>query len=240
MTIQNGVNLTTSPLGSGGFSNNGELAIGAKSSFTVGGSDDYIQHGGTTTLGAPSSVLAVGSGHSVIQTGGTIQGFGTIQGNLSNNGGVVLPGLPGTPGGLTVTGNYSQDLGPDVSHLSIQIGGPDALHGMAQLDVGGTATLNNGLLNLSLINGFTPYNGERFEMLTSSGLSGMFNDNTIELGNVTFTVEYSPSGYANDVVLRAQVSSVPEPSSWILLVLGVAGAFAILRFGKWRTRAAQS
>jgi hypothetical protein len=239
-TIQNGVNLTTSPLGSGGFRNYGDLTIGAKSTFTVGGSNDYVQNSGTTTLAAPSSVLAVGSGHSVIQTEGTLQGLGTIQGNLSNHGGVVLPGLPGTPGVLTVTGNYSQDSGPVASHLSIQIGGPDALHGQAQLDVGGTATLNNGLLDLSLVNGFTPYNGELFEILNSNGLSGMFSDNTIELGNVTFTVEYSPSGYANDVVLLAQVSGVPEPSSWLLLGLGVAGAFAVRRSGKWRTRTAQS
>jgi hypothetical protein len=238
-TMQNGVNLTTSPLGSSGFSNYGNLTIGAKSNFTVGGSNDYVQNSGTTTLAAPSSVLAVGSGHSVVQTEGTIQGFGTIQGNLSRNGGVLMPGLPGIAGVLTVTGNYSEESGPGVSHLSIQIGGPDALHGLAQLDVGGTATLNNGLLDLSLINGFTPYNGERFEMLTSSGLSGMFSDNTIELGNVTFTVEYSPSGYANDVVLVAQVSSVPEPSSWLLLGLGVTGAFAVLRSGKWRARADQ-
>jgi fibronectin-binding autotransporter adhesin len=240
-TIQNGVNLTTSPVGSGGFSNYGELTIGAKSSFTVGGSNDYLQNSGTTTLAAPSSVLSVGSGHSIIQTEGTIQGFGTIQGNLTNNGGVVLPGLLGTAGVLTVTGNYSQDSGPVVSHLSIQIGGPDALHGLAQLDVGGTATLTNGLLDLSLINGFTPFNGELFEILTSSGLSGMFLDNTIELGNFTLTVEYSPSGYANDVVLLAQVNSIPEPSSWLMLALGVAGAgaFAVVRSGKRRARAAQ-
>jgi hypothetical protein len=238
-TIQNGVSMTTSPLGSGGFSNYGKMTIGAQSNFTVGGSNDYLQYGGTTTLGTTSSVLAVASGHSVIQTGGTIQGFGTIQGNLSNLGGVVLPGVAGTPGVLTVTGNYSDSGQMSVSHLDIQIGGPDALHGLSQLDVGGKATLNGGLLELSLINGFMPYNGELFEVMTSNGLSGMFSDNTIELGNITFTVEYSPSGYANDVVLVAEVSSAPEPESWLLLGLGVAGAFAVVRSQKRRSRAAQ-
>jgi hypothetical protein len=63
-----------------------------------------------------------------------------------------------------------------------------------------------------------------FTILTSSGLSGTFNDNTIHDGNVTFTVEYSPVGFANDVVLSAQVSSVPEPSSWVLLGLGLVAA----------------
>jgi hypothetical protein len=239
-TIQNGVSLATSPNLSGGFSNYGDMMIGAKSTFTVGGSNDYLQYGGTTTLGSTSSFLAVSPGHSVVETGGTIQGFGTIQGNLTNSGGLILPGLVGTPGVLTVTGNYSEGSGPSESHLSIQIGGPDTQHGLSQLDVGGTATLNGGLLDLSLINGFTPYNGELFEILTSSGLSGMFSDNTIELGNFTFDVEYSPSGYANDVVLRAEMSSVPEPASWLLLGLGVAGAgaFAVLRSRKGRTAAA--
>jgi hypothetical protein len=176
--------------------------------------------------------LAVSDGHSIVLNEGTIQGFGTIHGNLFNSGGVVLPGMMGTPGVLTVTGNY---LDPSGSHLGIQIGGPDTRHGLAQLDVDGTATLNGGLLDLSLVNGFRPYNGERFEILTSSGLSGMFSDNTIELGNVKFLVEYSPSGYANDVVLVADVSSVPEPSSWLLLGLGVVGAFAFFRSRKGRT-----
>jgi PEP-CTERM motif len=63
-----------------------------------------------------------------------------------------------------------------------------------------------------------------FTILTSSGLSGTFNDNAIHDGNVTFTVENSPAGFANDVVLSAQVSSVPEPSSFLLLGLGLVSA----------------
>jgi hypothetical protein len=232
LTVQNGVNLTTSPVGSGGFVNEGNLAIGAKSSFTVSGSNDYVQNSGTTTLGASSSVLAVSDGHSIVLNGGTIQGLGTIHGNLSNSGGVLLPGMTGTPGVLTVTGNY---FDTSASHLGIQIGGPDVLHGLSQLDVEGTASLSGGLLDLSLVNGFRPYNGERFEILTSSGLSGMFRDNSIELGNIDFKVEYSPSGYANDVILVAEVSSVPEPSSWLLLGIGVAGSLAFCRSRKGRT-----
>jgi len=46
-TIQNGANLTTA---STGFSNAGTLNIGANSTFTVGGSNDYVQTGGTSTL----------------------------------------------------------------------------------------------------------------------------------------------------------------------------------------------
>ena len=213
-TIQNGRNLTSS---SSDFTNAGTMTVGASSTFTVGGSHDYIQSGGSTLLTASSSKLAAGS---LNLNGGTLLGFGTVQGNLSNNGGVVQPGSSGVAGVLTVTGNYTD---PPSSHLFIQIGGPDTLHGLSQLNVGGTASLNNGTLDVSLINGFQPFNGELFEILTSNGLSGTFNDNVIHDGNVTFTVEYSPPGFANDVVLEASVSGVPEPASFVLLALGLAG-----------------
>jgi len=225
-TIQNGANLTSA---SADFTNAGNMTIGANSTFTVGGSHDFVQTGGTTTLGASTSILAVASGHSVDINGGTIQGIGTIQGNLNNAATVadsfVHPGLAGAAGILTVTGNY---MDPPSSHLFIDIGGPNAgLGGFSQLQVGGTASLG-GELDVSLINGFTPTDGELFAILTSGGLSGSFTDNVIQDGNVTFTVEYSPAGFANDVVLKAQLSSIPEPSSIVMLALGAAGAGAYL------------
>jgi hypothetical protein len=225
-TIRNGANLTTASIA---FTNTGTVNVGANSTFTVGGLNDYVQSGGTTTLGTSSSVLAVASGHSVAINGGTLQGFGTIHGDLSNSGGIVMPGVTGMAGVLTVADNY---LDPPSAQLFIQIGGPDPLNGLAQLDVGGTANLNNGTLDLSLINGFKPTNGELFEILTSSGLSGMFNDNTIQVDNVIFTVEYNPPGFANDVVLDARLSggTIPEPSTWIMMVLG----FASLGFAGYR------
>jgi hypothetical protein len=62
-------------------------------------------------------------------------------------------------------------------------------------------------------------------ILTSSGLSGTYLDNIIQIGNATFTVEYFPRGFPNDVVLDAHVSSpsVPEPSVRVMHVLGLAG-----------------
>jgi PEP-CTERM motif len=106
--------------------------------------------------------------------------------------------------------------------LSLQIGGSIAGNGYSQLVATGLAQLG-GTLNVSLVNGFTPYNGKEFVILTSSGLSGSFLDNTIPDGNVTFTVAYSPSGYPNHVVLEAQVapSAVPEPASWLIFGLGL-------------------
>jgi len=218
-TIQNGANLTTA---SSGFTNSGTVNIGASSTFTVGGSNDYVQSGGTTSLVSSSSGLTVASGHSVDINGGTLQGFGTITGNLLNAGGTIMPGVAGTAGVLTVTGNYTDPP----SHFDIQIGGSNQGTDYSFLNLGGTATLNNGTLDLSLLNGFTPLSGEQFVILTSSGLSGQFIDDTIQIGNVIFNVEYSPQGFANDVVLNATVVSVPEPASLAMLGIGLAGVGA--------------
>ena len=224
-TIQDGANLTTAATG---FSNSGIVNIGANSAYIVGGSNDYTQAGGTTTLGSSSSVLAVASGHSVDINGGTLQGFGTIQGNLANDGGILMPGVMGAAGVLTVTGDY---LDPPSSHLFIQIGGSNTMNGLSQLDVGGTATLNNGTLDVSLINGFVPAYGETFDILNSGSLvSGMFADNWMVVGSVNFEVAYNvniPNGFAGDVVLTA----VPEPSSMVMLAIGIAvlGVYAAPR-----------
>ena len=163
-------------------------------------------------------------GQAVNIEGGLLQGFGTIQGNLINAG-TVHPG--DGPGMLTVNGNYTQDSG---GILDIEIGGSRPGTDYSVLSVSGLATLNaGGVLDVSLLNGFSPTSNETFVILTSGGLSGMFTDNTIQLGNVTFTVEYSPTGYPNDVVLSAQVSSVPEPSPLVMFGIAIACLGAYFR-----------
>jgi hypothetical protein len=126
---------------------------------------------------------------------------------------------------LTVVGNYGQASN---GTLNIQIGGANPGTGTgyySQLSISGTASLS-GLLDVSLLNGFSPVNDEIFVILTSGLLlsEGRFTENTIQVGNVTFDVEYSPLGYSNDVVLEAQVapSAVPEPASWLVFGLGLA------------------
>ena len=76
-------------------------------------------------------------------------------------------------------------------------------------------------------------------ILTSTGLSGSFSTTLIQDGNVTFMVEYSPSGFLNDVVLDASVSSsvVPEPASWLMLGLGLtAVGTCVVRKSKSQVR----
>ena len=210
-TIQNGVSVTSDS--STDFHNAGTMNIGATSTFTVGGGHDYTQSGGLTYLQAGTSDLIA---HTININGGTLQGFGTVTGDLVN-GGIVHPG--DGPGILSVTGNYTQTSS---GILDIQIGGPKPGNpGFAQLNITGTAALG-GTLDVSLFNGFTPYNGETFTILTSAGLnSSVFAAfNGLQEGNVTFTVAYTPG----DVILDAIVpQSVPEPVSLVMLGIGIAG-----------------
>jgi len=229
---------------SGSFTTTGTVNIGAltdtsASLFQMLGGNDYVQTGGTTSLWSAQSTLAVATGQSVNIQGGLLQGFGTITGNLSNTGGTIMPGIPGVAGILTVAGNYGQASN---GTLDIQIGGANPGTGTgyySQLRISGTASLS-GLLDVSLVNGFSPVNDEIFVILTSGFLnSGMFTDNTIQVGGVTFDVEYSPAGYTNDVVLEAQVapSAVPEPASWLMLGLGLtAVGTCVVRKSKSQVR----
>ena len=197
----------------GSFTTAGTVNIGqvggtAASLFQMLGQNDYVQTGGTTSLLTSSSTLSVASSHSVDLMGGTLEGIGTISGNLSNTGGTILPGTPGEAGILTITGKYSDPQGS----LDIQIGGLTAGTGFSQLAVQGDASLG-GTLEVSLINGFTPAVGETFEFLTSAGLNGtMFADNVIQVGNFTFTATYINND--TDVLLTVGAARYRSPPRW--------------------------
>ena len=201
------------------FTTSGTVNIGvlndhATSLLQMAGGNDYVQTAGTTTLWNAGSTLEVASGQAVRIEGGLLQGFGTIQGDLINSG-TVHPG--DGPGTLNVTGNFTQN---SAGVLDIQIGGLNQGSDYSLLNVTGTAALA-GTLDVSLFGGFTPTTGETFTILTSAGLNGSMFEyyNGLQEGNITFTVTYGPG----DVILTAYAGTVPEPSSCVMLALGIAG-----------------
>ena len=124
--------------------------------------------------------------------GGTLSGIGTIIGNLQNEASILI-GTDSIAGRLTVTGSYTQS---SAGSLTIKVGGPNAGTDFDQLVVGGAATLD-GVLTITLINGFTPASGTAYQVLTFASESGAFA--TLAGDGSLFTAAY----HSTDVTLTA-------------------------------------
>lgn len=108
---------------------------------------------------------------------GTLQGSGTINGDLQNDaGGTVSPG--NSPGTLTVDGTYTQAAG---SSLLMEIGGTSA-GTYDTLSVGGAFTAG-GTFDIDLINGFNPVAGNSWDLLDFASANGSFTFSLPTLGS---------------------------------------------------------
>lgn len=95
-----------------------------------------------------------------------------LSGNLIDSGGTVSPGVAfGSPGWLTINGNYRQT---NNGTLHIELGGTVAGTGYSRLTVSSRADLP-GILGVSLVNGFTPPAGSSYSFLTAGTLAGYFS-----------------------------------------------------------------
>ncbi len=163
------------------------------------------------------------AGALVMSSGGILSGAGTIIGDVINDGGLVSPGF--SPGALHITGNYLQ--GP-AGVLELEIGGEMA--GLYdQLIVSGNLSLA-GTINMTLIDGFVPAAGDRFDLFHVTG--------DFDLNAAHFLWTNAPQGFDyrgdfNDGVYSLSITAVPEPSTYVLAILG-AGAVVctILRRGR--------
>jgi len=147
---------------------------------------------GNVRIGSGATLQAL---RDVTLDAGVLSGSGTLNGNVIVTGAVVAPG-PST-GLLTIAasaspviaGNYTQGAS---STLQAEIGGLNAgsLHDAVHVD--GQATLG-GTLELTLINGFVPLDGDIVTLVTAGNLIGVFaNVNATNLpADTTMQVLYS-------------------------------------------------
>jgi hypothetical protein len=137
----------------------------------------YLQTGGQTSLLGGGTLYPIYA--PVTLTGGVLDGSGTVNGDVLNDGGVVSPGGAGA-GLLTVYGNYTQTA---AGALVLEIGGLDAGSEHDRLAVTGAATLD-GALDVSTLNGYLPDFGDSFDVLTFSQRAGEFATyNGLSLGH---------------------------------------------------------
>lgn len=125
---------------------------------------------GSGTMAINNNVLT--NGGTVNCQEGTCSGTGTVSGNL-NNDSTVAPG--NSPGILTVDGDYTQGAN---ATLAVEIGGLSPGEDHDKLVVTGVANLD-GTLDVSLIDGFGPNDGDAFDILDSASVSGNFNTLTL-------------------------------------------------------------
>jgi hypothetical protein len=163
-TIRNGRNLTRA----GAFSNAGQMTVGTGSTFgLIGPNGGYTQTGGGTTL-LDGGTLAASAGV-VIRAGSSLAGSGSINALVINEG-QVRPGRDGMTGVLSINGMYIQT---PTGVLVIGLGGTGAGTGFDQLQVSGLAFLD-GVLQVQVLDGFQPAQGNRFQIVTFGGRNGNF------------------------------------------------------------------
>jgi hypothetical protein len=172
--------------GGGDFANSGTVSLTGFGSVVVTGS--YTQTAGSTQLN--SGLLTVDG--LVDLEGGLLAGTGVINAGVLNNAEVDV-GQPGSPGVLTIVGDYTQTSG---GVLVMEIGGLLPGTDFGQLNVTGQATLD-GTLTVHLTGGFVPSSGSSFAILTFGSASGVFA--TLNGDGGLFT----PSFGATDVTLVA-------------------------------------
>lgn len=165
--------------------NTSSLYVGGFDSFAGGTSVLHIsaggavEVGGATTIWEPGTInLSAGSfssdsidhtlGGSLNFLGGTLS-VALFDGDLLNQGGTLAPGQ--SPGITTITGDYTQ---LSSATLALEIGGTSQGTQFDLLNVQGD-TILAGTLEFTIIDGFDPTDGDRFDILDWGTLSGSFD-----------------------------------------------------------------
>jgi len=189
----------------GNFANSGTVNVSNGSTLTVGGTGNrYNQTAGTTTV---DGTLAGTANF----TGGTIQGAGTVNGNVSSGNATgtavtINVGDSGKAGLLAITGTYTQLA---TGAMKLSIGGTTVGTQYSQLAITGAASLA-GTLSAAQINAFVPTVGQTFTVLTASSVTGTFTNTTIAINsNEHYVVSYT----ATSVVLTVASGPASKSSS---------------------------
>ncbi|MCA9185017.1 MAG: hypothetical protein KDA99_05335, partial [Planctomycetales bacterium] len=157
--------------------------------------------------GQSLSILHNGQSMDLLIAGGgkRVSGDGTINNNVTvSEGAAITPGS--SEGLLAIDGTVSFANG---GRLSIELGGVDPGIQFGALQVLGNVSLNGGLLDVTLSDGFAIQPDDTFEILTGMRIDGQFANATdsVVAGQFEFTVQYLPTS-----IVLGDARIVPESS----------------------------
>lgn len=213
------------------------VADGQEKTLTTAATDKNITGSGTVTksgkgllkIDAPDGAVNVGN---LVVAEGRLDMEEYLTGNMTvNNGAEFSPG--NSIGTLNVDGNFT--LGEaggsgDPAKLIMEIGGAGSDENDA-LIVSGDLTLNNGIVYLELADTCDMIIGDRFNAILSAGNSDSLSGLNIQAdGFSNFDYRLLDSGLYAITGVFGSADQIPEPSTWLLLFLGVFGVLC------WRKR----
>ncbi len=187
-----------------------------------------LQAGFTNTNGSIALAGGTLASTTAITMGtGVLSGTGIVNTPAITSAGPIFPGLPAAAGLLTINGNLSL---LSTAQPTFELGGTAQGTQYDYLVIGGNLVLG-GNLALTFIGGFNTSvtGGMTFTLINSTTLAGTFLNvaNGTRLtttdGLGSFVVNYGAgSAFPINTVVLSNFLAVPEPSTWALLLTGVA------------------
>ena len=187
-------NDNTSTTFSGVISGAGGLAKIGNGILTLTGANTFT---GGTTLNSGGLVVNGSLASGVTVNGGVLSGTGSF-GGLVTNGGILAPG--NSIGTFTVNGNFTQNGG--IYQVEVNAAGQSD-----RINVGGTATINGGTVQVLAQNGTYARNTTYTILNATGGVSGTYSGVTSNFAFLTPSLTYD----ANNVFLTLFQTKAPSP-----------------------------